>query len=69
MYYRLISLFNKNRYGYYTRFMSDFDIFLEAVLNERFIEDSTNYYDDPVVAKEIEDQEAGLVHDLSLIHI
>lgn len=45
--------------------MSDFDIFLEAVLNERFIEDSTNYYDDPVVAKEIEDQEAGLVHDMT----
>lgn len=45
--------------------MNDFDVFLEAVLNERFIEDSTNYYDDDVVAKEIEDQEAGLVHDMT----
>jgi len=46
VYYRLISLFGKNRYGYHTRYMSDFDLFLEAVLNERFIEESTKYYDD-----------------------
>ena len=40
--------------------MSDFDLLLEGVLNERFIDESTTYYDDPVVAKEIEDMEQGL---------
>ena len=40
--------------------MSDFDLLLEGVLNERFIDESTTYYDDPVVAKEIEDMELGL---------
>jgi hypothetical protein len=57
VYYRLLSLFSKNKYGYRTRFMSDFDLFLEAMLNERFIDDSFQYYEDPVVMKEIEDQE------------
>ena len=65
VYYRLLSIFAKNKYGYHTRFMNDFDLFLEAVLNERFIEDSTLYYDDEVVCSEIEDQEAGLVNDHS----
>ena len=45
--------------------MSDFDLFLEAGLNERFIDESTNYYDDEFVAKEIEDTEAGLANDMS----
>ena len=45
--------------------MSDFDLLLEAVLNERFIDASTAYYDDPVVAKEIEDMELGLNSDFS----
>ena len=45
--------------------MSDFDILLEAVLNERFIEDSSAYYDDPIVSKEIEDMEQGLNSDFS----
>ena len=40
--------------------MSDFDLLLEGVLNERFIDESTLYYDDEVVATEIEDMEAGL---------
>ena len=45
--------------------MSDFDLLLEAVLNERFIDDSSAYYDDPVTTKEIEDMEAGLNSDFS----
>jgi hypothetical protein len=60
IYMRLQSIFSKNKYGYNTRFMSDFDLLLEGVLNERFIDESTLYYDDPVVAKEIEDMEVGL---------
>ena len=60
VYMRLQSIFSKNKYGYNTRFMSDFDLLLEGVLNERFIDESTLYYDDPVVAKEIEDMELGL---------
>lgn len=59
VYFRLNSIFAKNRYGYNTRFMSDFDLLLEGVLNERFIDESTLYYDDPVVSKEIEDMELG----------
>lgn len=45
--------------------MSDFELFLEAILNEKFIDASTLYYDDPNVTKEIEDQEAGLMSDFS----
>ena len=60
IYMRLQSIFNKNKYGYNTRFMSDFDLLLEGVLNERFIDESTTYYDDPGVVKEIEDMELGL---------
>ncbi len=55
VYNRLISIFEKNQYGFHTRIMSDFDLLLEAVLNERFIDDSSAYYDDPVTSKEIED--------------
>jgi len=60
IYFRLNSIFAKNKYGYTTRFMSDFDLLLEGALNERFIDESTLYYDDEVVATEIEDMEAGL---------
>ena len=59
VYFRLNSIFMKNKYGYNTRFMSDFDLLLEGVLNERFIDESTLYYDDPSVSKEIEDMELG----------
>ena len=45
--------------------MSDFDFFLEAVLNERFIDDSSAYYDDAISSKEIEDMELGLNSDFS----
>ena len=45
--------------------MSDFDLLLEAVLNERFIDDSSAYYDDPISSKEIEDMEMGLQSDFS----
>ena len=45
--------------------MSDFDLLLEAVLNERFIDDSSAYYDDPVLSKEIEDMEQGLQSDFA----
>ena len=45
--------------------MSDFDLFLEAVLNERFIDESTLYYEDAMNMLEIEDMEAGLNGELS----
>jgi hypothetical protein len=45
--------------------MSDFDFLLEAVLNERFIDDSSAYYDDAITSKEIEDMEMGLQSDFS----
>jgi len=35
--------------------MSDFDIFLDAVLNEKFLDDSTLYYHDVMTGKEVED--------------
>ena len=60
IYFRLNSIFAKNKYGYNTRFMSDFDLLLESALNERFIDESTLYYDNPIKAKEIEDMEQGL---------
>ena len=65
VYFRLNSIFAKNKYGYNTRFMSDFDLLLEGVLNERFIDESTLYYDNPLVTKEIEDMELGLNGDFS----
>lgn len=64
-YHRLLSIFQKNKYGYNTRFMSDFELFLEALLNEKFIDYSTLYYDDALTSKEIEDMEAGLNSDFS----
>ena len=45
--------------------MSDFDLLLEAVLNERFIDDSSAYYDDPISSTEIADQEQGLYSDFA----
>jgi len=59
IYMRLNSIFMKNKYGYNTRFMSDFDLLLEGVLNERFIDESTLYYDNEAVTPEIEDMEQG----------
>ena len=64
-YDRLVSVFSKNKFGYHTRFMSDFDKFLEAVLNERFIDESTQYYNDFTTGQEIEDTEAGLAGELA----
>ena len=58
--YRLLTIFQKNKYGYNTRFMSDFDLLLETVLNEQFLDNACLYYDDEMTALEIEDQEAGL---------
>ena len=65
VYMRLQSIFSKNQYGYNTRFMSDFDLLLEGVLNERFIDESTLYYDDLQVTKEIEDMELGFVSEFA----
>merc|ERR1712086_303737 len=45
IFFRLNSIFAKNKYGYNTRFMSDFDLLLDSMLNERFIDESTMYYD------------------------
>jgi len=64
-YNRLLTLFSKNKFGYNTRFMSDFDTFLESALNEKFVDESTKYYDDVFVAKEVEDVEAGLNGDFN----
>jgi len=64
-FHRLQSIFAKNKFGFNTRFMSDFDTFLESTLNEKFIEESTKYYDDAVMAKEVEDIEAGLNGDFN----
>ena len=64
-YHRLLSIFSKNKYGYHTRFMSDFELFLEAMLNEKFIDDSTLYYDDAFTSKEVEDMELGLNGEFS----
>ena len=63
--YRLLSIFSKNKYGYNTRFMSDFELMLESVLNEQFLDNSVLYYDDELTATEIEDQELGLAGDFS----
>ena len=38
--YRLLSIFSKNKYGYNTRFMSDFELLLESVLNEKFLDNA-----------------------------
>merc|ERR1712070_293772 len=65
VYFRLNSIFMKNKYGYNTRFMSDFDLLLEGVLNERFIDESTLYYDNEAVTPEIEDMEQGLSGEFS----
>merc|ERR1719146_619856 len=65
IYFRLNSIFAKNKYGYTTRFMSDFDLLLESALNERFVDESTLYYDNPVKSKEIEDMELGLNGELA----
>ena len=64
-YNRLVTIFSKNKFGYNTRFMSDFDIFLEALFNQRFINESTDYYDDPITEKEITDLEGGLNSDFN----
>ena len=64
-YNRLSTIYSKNKFGYHTRIMSDFDNFLIAAFNEKFIVDSSSYYDDPVTQKEIEDVEAGLNSDMS----
>ena len=45
--------------------MSDFDLLLESMLNERFIDESTAYYNDPVVSSEVEDMEKGLNGEFS----
>ena len=65
IYFRLQSIFKKNKFGYNTRFMSDFDLLLESVFNERFIDETTLYYDNAVVIKEIEDVEMGLNGEFS----
>lgn len=64
-YLRLITIHSKNKYGYHTRWMSDFELFLESMLNERFLEESSAYYDDPVTSTEIQDMELGLNGDFA----
>lgn len=65
VYSRLLAIFQKNKFGYNTRIMNDFDLLLTSMLNERFIEESTGYYDDPLTSQEIEDVESGLNGDFS----
>ena len=66
VYNRMVSIFQKNKLGFHTRIFADFDLFLEAVLNERFIDEACAYYDDPITQKEIEDMESGLNSDFSV---
>jgi hypothetical protein len=63
--HRLVTIFQKNKFGYNTRFMSDFELLLESVLNEKFLDNATLYYDDELTATEIEDQELGLAGDFA----
>lgn len=65
MYYRLNTIFQKNKFGYHTRIFADFENLLQGALNEKFINNVTNYYDDPTSGPEIEDMEAGLNNDMS----
>ena len=69
VYNRLLTIFQKNKFGHHTRIMSDFNMFLAACLNEEFFDKSTAYYDDPNISKEIEDVEAGLNSDMSELDI
>jgi hypothetical protein len=62
---RLVSIFSKNKYGYNTRFMSDFELLLESLLNEQFLDNATTYYSDEETNREVEDQEDGLAGDFS----
>lgn len=64
-YLRLLTIHAKNKYGFHTRWMSDFELFLESMLNEKFLEDSSNYYDDQYTTLEIQDMEVGLNGDFS----
>ena len=61
----MLTIFAKNKYGYNTRFMSDFELFLDAMLNEKWLDESTLYYNDVMTSKEVEDQEQGLVGDFA----
>mmetsp|Transcript_41928 Transcript_41928/g.55260 ORF Transcript_41928/g.55260 Transcript_41928/m.55260 type:complete len:200 (+) Transcript_41928:32-631(+) len=63
--FRLLSIFPKNRYGFTTRIMSDFELLLESALNEKFIDNAVLYQDNELTATEIEDMEAGLVSDFA----
>ena len=45
--------------------MSDFEQFLEAVLNEPFLDNSTAYYQDELTATEVEDMESGLAGEFA----
>ena len=40
-------------------------LLLESALNERFVDESTQYYDNVIKAKEIEDMEQGLNGEFS----
>ena len=63
--FRLVSIFSKNKYGYNTRFMSDFELLLESVLNEKFLDQSLDYYTDELTATEVEDEQVGLAGDFA----
>lgn len=65
IYNRLITLYQKNQYGFHTRIMNDLDLLVEALVDKRFIDDAMAYYDDPVVQKEIEDHEGSLNSDFA----
>ena len=65
VYNRLISIFQKNRYGFHTRIFSDFDVLIEIILNQKFVDQCSSYYDDPISIREIEDHELGLYTDFT----
>ena len=69
IYNRLQTIFSKNKFGHHTRIMNDFNMFMQATLNEEFFNNSTAYYDDPVLGLEIEDVEKGLNSDMAPLDI
>lgn len=65
VYNRLMTIMKKNKFGFHTAIASDFDSFLDVLLNERFINGVTQYQDDQYTLPEIDDMESGLNGDFA----
>ena len=68
-YRRLNYHFKKNKFGFSTQIFGDFDMILEAVLNERFFNEALEYQNDEFRAQEITDNEGGLLGEMALSDI